>query len=126
MPELDGKKLILYAEDAITTRTQIKRILESAGYEVVTAVDGADAFSRLGGRPFDAVISDVEMPNMDGLSLTARIRQDPAHRELPVILITSLASEADRRRGVEVGASAYITKGSFDQQVLLDTLRRLI
>jgi two-component system chemotaxis sensor kinase CheA len=120
------RKLILLAEDSLTTRTQEKRILESAGYEVVTAVDGADAFAKLGTRPFDAVISDVEMPNMDGLTLAARIREDPQYLELPILLVTSLASEEDRRRGSEVGANAYLTKGTFDQKALLDTLRRLV
>lgn len=120
------KKLILLAEDSITTRTQEKRILESAGYEVVIAVDGLDAFNKIGTRDFDAVVSDVEMPNMDGLTLAAKIRQDERYSEVPIVLVTSLASEDDRQRGVEVGANAYLTKGSFDQDVLIETLRRLI
>lgn len=122
----ERKKVVLLAEDSITTRTQEKRILESAGYEVVTAVDGADAFSKLGTRDFDALVSDVEMPNMDGLTLAARIRQNAKYTELPIILVTSLASDADRKRGIEVGANAYITKGAFEQTALLETLRRLI
>jgi two-component system chemotaxis sensor kinase CheA len=122
----EGKPVILVAEDSITTRTQEKRILEAAGYEVVTAVDGAEAFSKLSGRVFDAVVSDVEMPNMDGLTLAGRIRQDPRYRDLPIILVTSLATEEDRRRGIEVGADAYITKSGFDQKILLETLRRLV
>jgi two-component system chemotaxis sensor kinase CheA len=120
------RKVILLAEDSITTRTQEKRILESAGYEVVTAVDGADAFQKLPTREFDAVVSDVEMPNMDGLTLASRIRENPHYDELPIILVTSLASDDDKRRGVEVGANAYITKGTFEQKVLVDTLRRLV
>ena len=90
------------------------------------AVDGADAFNKLGARLFDAVISDVEMPNIDGLTLAARIRQDAKYKELPIILLTSLASDEDRQRGSEVGANAYITKGTFEQTALLDTLRRLV
>ena len=124
--ENERKKVILLAEDSITTRTQEKRILESAGYAVVTAVDGADAFRKLGTESFDAVVSDVEMPNMDGLTLAARIREDVKYKELPIILVTSLASDADRQRGVDVGASAYLTKGTFEQKALLDALRRLI
>ena len=120
------RKVILLAEDSITTRTQEKRILEGAGYEVVTAVDGADAFQKLGTRDFDAVVSDIEMPNMDGLTLAARIRENPLYNELPIILVTSLSSDDDKRRGVEVGANAYITKGAFEQKVLVDTLRRLV
>ncbi len=120
------KKVLLLAEDSITTRTQEKRILESAGYEVVTAVDGADAFDKLGSRLFDAVISDIEMPKVDGLTLTLRIRQDAKYMEMPIILVTSLATDEDRQRGIEAGANAYITKGTFEQKVLLDTLRRLV
>jgi two-component system chemotaxis sensor kinase CheA len=120
------KKVLLLAEDSLTTRTQEKRILESAGYEVVTAVDGADAYSKLGTRSFDAVVSDVMMPNMTGLALTKKIRADKKYAELPIILVTSLASEQDQQRGLEAGASAYIAKSSFDQRVLLDCLTRLI
>jgi two-component system chemotaxis sensor kinase CheA len=123
---VSSRSRLLLAEDSITTRTQMRRILEGAGYEVVTAVDGADAFGKLSAGEFDGVISDIEMPNMDGLQLTARNREDPRHKELPVILVTSLASEEDRRRGIEVGADAYLTKGTFDQSVLLETLRRLV
>ena len=119
-------KSILLVEDSIATRTQEKRILESAGYEVVTAVDGADGFNKLQSRAFDAVISDIQMPNLDGLQLTQRIRQHREYNELPVVLVTTLASDDDRRRGAEAGANAYITKGSFNQEVLLETLERLI
>ncbi|WP_242021363.1 hybrid sensor histidine kinase/response regulator [Nodosilinea sp. FACHB-141] len=119
-------RCILLVEDSIATRTQEKRILESAGYEVVTAVDGLDGFNKLQTRPFDAVVSDVQMPNLDGLGLTQRIRQQREYSELPVVLVTTLASEDDRRRGAEAGANAYITKGSFTQDVLFETLNRLI
>jgi two-component system chemotaxis sensor kinase CheA len=122
----ERRKLILLAEDSITTRTQEKRILESAGYEVVTAVDGADAFNKLATQEFDAVVSDVEMPNLDGLSLSAKIRENARYKDLPIILVTSLASDEDKQRGAEVGANAYITKGTFEQKVLLETLRRLV
>jgi two-component system chemotaxis sensor kinase CheA len=121
-----AKKVLLLAEDSITTRTQEKRILEGAGYEVVTAVDGMDAYNKLGTRSFDAVVSDVQMPNMSGLALTSKIRTNKKYAELPIILVTSLASEEDQRRGLEAGANAYIAKPSFDQRVLLDCLARLI
>lgn len=120
------RKTILLSEDSITTRTQEKRILENAGYNVVTAVDGLDAFQKLGTGSFDAVVSDVEMPNMDGWTLATRIRAMPQYKELPIVLVTSLASDEDRKRGVEVGASAYITKGTFDQKTLVEALRRLV
>lgn len=125
-PESDRKSVILLVEDSIATRTQEKRILEAAGYEVITAVDGLDGFNKLKTRPFDAVISDIQMPNLDGLGLTAKIRENREYSELPIILVTSLASDDDKRRGAEAGANAYITKGSFNQDVLLQTLSRLV
>jgi two-component system chemotaxis sensor kinase CheA len=125
-PKPQQKHAILLVEDSITTRTQEKRILESAGYDVVAAVNGVDALQKLASRAFDAVVSDIEMPSMDGLTLTERIRREPKYNELPVILVTSLASEEDKRRGIEVGANAYIAKPTFDQGLLLDTLRRFI
>ncbi|MEG5065076.1 hybrid sensor histidine kinase/response regulator [Microcoleus sp. B3-A4] len=120
------KQVILLAEDSIATRTQEKRILEGAGYEVVTAVDGLDAFHKLKTRHFDAVISDVQMPNLDGLALTVKIREQKQYSELPIILVTSLASDEDRKRGADAGANAYIPKGTFNQDVLIETLNRLV
>lgn len=120
------KQVILLAEDSIATRTQEKRILEGAGYEVVTAVDGLDAFNKLRTRDFDAVISDVQMPNLDGLALTVKIREQKEYSELPIILVTSLASDEDRKRGADAGANAYIPKGTFNQDVLVETLKRLV
>lgn len=120
------KQVILLAEDSITTRTQEKRILESAGYEVVTAVDGVDAFGKLSSGHFDALVSDIQMPNMDGLSLTEKIRKETKYKDIPIILVTALSSEEDKRRGVEVGADAYITKPSFDQKSFVSTIKRLV
>lgn len=120
------KQTILLVEDSIATRTQEKRMLESAGYEVVTAIDGNDGFNKLQSQTFDAVISDVQMPNLDGLQLTAKVRQLHQYDEIPIVLITSLASDEDKRRGAEAGANAYITKDTLNQQLLVDTLQRLI
>lgn len=120
------RPVILLAEDSIATRTQEKRILEAAGYQVVTAVDGLDGFNKLQTGQFDALISDIQMPNLDGLELTAKVRQMPDYKELPIILVTSMTSDEDKRRGVEAGANAYITKDKFNQSVLLETLKRLV
>jgi two-component system chemotaxis sensor kinase CheA len=122
----ERKKLILLAEDSITTRAQEVRILEGAGYEVVAATDGLDAYGKLGTRHFDAVVSDINMPRLDGLQLAEKIRAIPEYADLPVILVTSLASDEDKRRGLEIGANAYITKPEFDQSILLDCLERLV
>jgi len=119
-------KSLLVVEDSFTSRTLLKNILEASGYGVETAIDGRDALSRLTAQAVDAVVTDVEMPNMDGLELTEKIRAHAALSELPVILVTSLDSPKDRQRGVEVGANAYIVKGSFDQSNLLEALDRLL
>ncbi|MEO6319234.1 MAG: response regulator, partial [Polaromonas sp.] len=119
-------KSILVAEDSITSRSLLQNILESAGYKVVTAVDGMDGLTRLKTEHFDLVVSDVEMPRMNGFDLTARIRADQALAQLPVILVTSLESREHRELGVDAGANAYIVKSSFDQSNLLETIRRLV
>ena len=93
---------ILVVEDSITARTLFKTILESAGYEVTTAVDGIDAFTALQAAEFDLVVSDVEMPRMNGFDLTAKIRADKRHSDLPVVLVTALESREDRERGIDV------------------------
>ncbi len=120
------KKAVLVVEDSITARTLLKNILEAAGYAVKAAVDGVDAFTMLKTERFDLVASDVDMPRMNGLELTARIRQDKHLSGLPVVLVTALESREDRERGIEVGASAYIVKSSFDQSNLLEVIKRLI
>lgn len=117
---------LLVAEDSITTRTLLKNILESAGYMVKTAVDGVDALTWLRSEEFDLVVSDVDMPRMNGFGLTSAIRTDKRLSELPVVLVTALDSKEDRERGIDVGASAYIVKGSFEQSNLLEVVRRLV
>ena len=117
---------VLLVEDSALVRAMETRILEEAGYEVVTATDGVEGLEALALHAFSAVVSDINMPNMDGLAMTARIRQEARYQDLPVILVTTLSSDADKRRGLEVGANAYLMKHSFDQRVLLDTLKRLI
>jgi two-component system chemotaxis sensor kinase CheA len=117
---------LLVADDSFTTRELIRSILQSAGYEVTTAVDGLDALDKLRTASYDLVVSDVEMPRVDGFQLTAQIRRDLGLTELPVVIITSLASETHRRRGLEAGAQAYIVKSQFDQGNLLETVRQLL
>ena len=117
---------ILVAEDSITARTLLKNILATGGYQVTTAVDGADAFTQLRSGEFDLVVSDVDMPRLSGFELTAKIRADKQLSELPVVLVTALESRQDRERGVDVGANAYIVKSSFDQSNLLEVIQRLL
>ncbi len=117
---------ILVADDSVTSRMLLKNILESAGYSVITAIDGVDAITALKSRDFDLLVSDVEMPRMDGFDLTAKVRADKKLAELPVVLVTALGSREHRERGVDVGANAYIVKGSFDQSNLIEVIRKLI
>lgn len=120
------KKRVLVTDDSITARSLVKNILEATGYDVTTAVDGMDALTTLRSGEFDIVVSDVEMPRMNGFLLTERIRADKRLAELPVILVTALDSREDREKGIQVGANAYIVKSSFDQSNLLEIIGRLI
>lgn len=121
-----AERSVLVVEDSITARSLLKGILEMAGYRVTTAVDGIDGLTQLRSGSFDAVVSDVEMPRMDGFELTAKIRSDKKLAELPVVLVTSLDSREDRERGIDVGANAYIVKRSFEQSNLIEVVGRLI
>ncbi len=116
---------VLVVDDSITTRTMEKNLLEAAGYEVRLAVDGLDAWTALKTEKVDLVVSDVDMPRMDGFELTRRIREDRELKDLPVVLVTALESREDKERGVDVGANAYVVKSSFDQSNLLEIIRRL-
>jgi two-component system chemotaxis sensor kinase CheA len=127
--EQDGaaaQRSIMVAEDSITSRALIKNILESAGYKVSTAVDGVEAYTALKSGSFDLLVSDVEMPRMDGFDLTAKLRSDKDLAHLPIVLVTALESREHRERGIDVGANAYVVKRSFDQSNLLEIIARLI
>jgi two-component system chemotaxis sensor kinase CheA len=117
---------VLVVDDSITTRTMEKNLLEAAGYEVRLAVDGVEAWTALKTDKVDLVVSDVDMPRMDGFELTRRIREDRELTDLPVVLVTALESREDKERGVDVGANAYVVKSSFDQSNLLEIIRRLV
>lgn len=117
---------VLVVDDSITTRTLEQSILEAAGYEVITASDGADAWRLLQEHDCDLIVSDVEMPRMDGFALCEAVRASRRLHAVPIVLVTALGSSAQRARGLEVGADAYLPKSSFDQEELLQTIRQLI
>lgn len=117
---------ILVVDDSITTRTLQKNILEAAGYQVFTATHGIEALEILANHPVSLVLSDIEMPMMNGFDLTERIRQQPTLAHLPIILVTSLDAAEHKERGIRAGADAYIPKGVFDQNKLLETINRLL
>ena len=125
VPVVPSIKSVLAVDDSATSRMLIKSMLESAGYKVTSAVDGLEAFTMLRADRFDLLVSDVEMPRMNGFELTARIRADDRLSELPVVLVTGLETREDRERGIDVGANAYIVKSSLDQSNLIDAVRRL-
>jgi two-component system, chemotaxis family, sensor kinase CheA len=117
---------VLVVDDSITSRMLLKNVLEGAGYLVRTTMDGQEGWIAVHEQPFDAVVTDLEMPVMNGFELTKRIRADVALREMPIILVTALGSREDRERGMEAGANAYIVKGNFNQSDLLGHLGRIL
>jgi CheY-like chemotaxis protein len=121
-----GRARVLVVEDSVGVRELQRVILEGAGYHVTTAVDGLDGAAKLAGDPVDLVLSDVEMPGMDGFSLTRTIRRTRGWEDVPVVIMTSRGDPADQRAGLDAGASAYLLKSEFDQAELIDTVRRLV
>ncbi|GGC94031.1 hybrid sensor histidine kinase/response regulator [Vreelandella lutescens] len=122
----DKQHRVLVVDDSLNTREIEKDVLEAWGYQVTLAENGRDGLNKALAETFDAVLTDVEMPVMDGFALTARLRENDLYRHKPIIIITSREKEADRQRGMEVGADAYIVKGSFDQNNLVETLKALL
>jgi len=125
-PAPAGRPRVLVVEDSVGVRELQRVILEGAGYEVLIAVDGLDGASRLRHDPVDLVLTDVEMPGMDGFTLTRSLRRTAGWEDVPVVVMTSRGDEADQRAGLEAGASAYLLKSRFDQAELIDTVRRLV
>lgn len=117
---------VLVVDDSLTSRALQKNILECAGYPVETAANGVDAWEALQRGAFDMVITDVDMPLMDGFELTEKIKGSQRFRNIPVIIVTSMAKDADRRRGIAVGADGYVVKGKFETKLLLDLVRQLM
>ncbi len=125
-PAQAKRRRILVADDSMTTRAMEQSILEAAGFEVSMAVDGADAWRQLQESGTDLLVSDIEMPNMDGLALTRTVRTSERFANLPVVLVTSLDTPEARERGLAAGADAYVGKASAGQAGLLATVRELL
>jgi two-component system chemotaxis sensor kinase CheA len=121
-----ARKRLLVVDDSLTTRTLEKSILEAAGYEVATAADGVAGWQLLQEKGADLVVSDVDMPRMDGIALTAKVRGSRRFQSLPVVLVTARESDEDKARGIEVGADAYLIKSAFEQKNLLEVIRQLL
>ncbi len=123
----DGrKKRILVVDDSITVREVERQLLSSRGYDVTVAVDGADGWNIVRDGDFDLVISDVDMPNMNGIEFTKKIKADSRLQRLPVVIVSYKDSEEDRMRGLDAGANYYLTKSSFHDESLIDAVYTLI
>lgn len=116
---------ILVVEDSVTTRQYLRGLLEEEGYTVTTAIDGAEALQKLKQKEIDIVISDVDMPRINGFALTEAIKKDDMLRHLPVVLVTSLDAPGDQEYGIHLGAAAYIIKSSFDRDAFLRVIREV-
>ena len=130
MPVLEqtalSRQRILVVDDALTVRELQRSILERAGFEVRVATDGVQAMAKLAEEPSDLVLTDVEMPNMDGFALTEAIRAHASLANTPVLILSSRSSDADRQRGLDAGADGYIVKSGFDEAGLLAAVNRLL
>ncbi len=120
------RKRILVVDDSITVRELERQLLHSRGYAVDVAVDGMDGWNAVRGTPYDLVVTDVDMPRMDGIGLVSLIKADPVRREIPVVIVSYKDREEDRLRGLDAGANRYLTKSSFHDETFLDTIVDLI
>jgi chemotaxis protein histidine kinase CheA len=116
---------VLLVDDSLVTREMERRLLEDAGFLVSAASDAGEALTRLAEESFDCVVTDIEMPGMDGFELTAQLRSMEHFAQLPVIVVSTRDRPEDRLRGLKVGADAYLTKQSLDAGELVDLVRRL-
>jgi two-component system sensor histidine kinase and response regulator WspE len=121
-----GRKRVLVVDDSLTVREVERKLLETQGYEVTVAVDGMDGWNNLQGGTFDLVVSDIDMPRMNGIDLVRKIKADPILKALPVMIVSYKDREEDRLRGLEAGANYYLTKSSFHDETLLRAVRDLI
>jgi two-component system sensor histidine kinase and response regulator WspE len=125
-PEPAPRRRILVVDDSPLTRELIASLLEAVGYDIVMAADGLEALDLLANTKVDLVCSDLEMPRVDGLELTRRLKAHPTHKVLPVVILTTRGGEEDRQRGLAAGADGYITKGDLVRQDLVDVVGRLL
>ena len=120
------RKRILVVDDSITVRELERQLLQSRGFAVDVAVDGMDGWNAVRGSLYDLIVTDVDMPRMDGIGLVSLIKADPARREIPVVIVSYKDREEDRLRGLDAGANRYLTKSSFHDETFVDTIVDLI
>jgi two-component system sensor histidine kinase and response regulator WspE len=120
------RKRILVVDDSITVRELERQLLQARGYTVDVAVDGMDGWNAIRSGSYDLVVTDVDMPRMDGIGLVALLKADPARKEIPVVIVSYKDREEDRLRGLDAGANRYLTKSSFHDATFIDTIIDLI
>jgi two-component system sensor histidine kinase and response regulator WspE len=125
-PEATETKRILVVDDSITVRELERQLLESRGYEVDVAIDGMDGWNAVRSAHYDLIVTDVDMPRMDGIQLVTLIKMDPRFKSLPVVIVSYKDRPEDRLRGLEAGADCYLTKSSFHDETFLNTIVDLI
>ncbi|HCJ66783.1 MAG TPA: hypothetical protein DHV62_05510 [Elusimicrobia bacterium] len=123
-PESDHT--ILLVEDFFTTRELEKSVLESWGYHVDIATNGEEALKKIALRKYDLVITDIQMPHIDGFTLCEKLKGDERYKDIPIIIVSALEKEEEKRKGLTVGADVYITKSAFEQKILIEAIERLI
>jgi len=121
-----GTRRILVADDSLTVRELERKLLASRGYDVTVAVDGMDAWNALRTESFDLLITDIDMPRLDGIELVLLVKSDPHLKNLPVMIVSYKDREEDRQRGLDAGADYYLAKGNFHDDTLVDAVRDLI
>lgn len=126
LPTHQSDKKILVVDDSQTARALALNSLNTAGYKTKTAVNGLEAWKMIQQNDFDCVVTDVRMPKMDGFELTKHIKENKNYQALPVIMVTSLDSDSDRKKGMDAGANAYLVKNQFDTHTLIELVRKLL
>jgi len=121
-----SRRRVLVVDDSLTVRELERKLLAQAGYDVEVAVDGVDGWNAVRASRFDLIVTDIDMPRMDGIELVRMIKQDPKLGKLPVMIVSYKDREEDRRRGLEAGADYYLTKGSFHDDTLQQAVADLI
>ncbi|MCO8578307.1 hybrid sensor histidine kinase/response regulator [Burkholderia multivorans] len=122
----DRRRRVLVVDDSLTVRELERKLLEKRGYDVTVAVDGMDGWNAVRGEAFDLVVTDVDMPRMDGIELVTLIKNDPLLQRVPVMIVSYKDRDEDRRRGLDAGADYYLAKSSFHDEALLDAVHDLI
>jgi two-component system sensor histidine kinase and response regulator WspE len=125
-PAARRRKRVLVADDSISVRELERQLLVARGFEVEVAVDGMDAWTRLRDEAFDLLVTDVDMPRMDGIELTRSIKQDARLRSLPVIIVSYRDRPEDRRRGMDARADSYLTKSDFQDESFVRLVHQLV